>query len=248
VRELTEEFTRRLEALTLNLAQTEDAALIDAAERMYAREKGLTNWRAVDKLGQRLPRMQNFARGLAWLREHDPDRHRRLTRAVQHYRKLSDTLGAGEGDVPPDYRASPVVRYIAREAFMLGIGLPLAAVALVVWYPPYLLNRLLVGKLKVEESGVATYKLGLSMLLMPLTLIVWSVVAFTQFGVRGVALALVVLPLLGLLLHRWTARWDRVRQDTRLFLNVASNPGTRQKLAEQRKQLVKEFDEVAERI
>jgi 1-acyl-sn-glycerol-3-phosphate acyltransferase len=248
VRELTEEFTRRLEALTLNLSQLEDAALIDAAERMYAREKGLTSWRAVEKLGPRLPRMQNFARGLAWLRENDPARHRRLTRAVQHYRKLSDALGAGEADVPPDYRAGPVLRYIVREAFMLGFGLPLAAIGMIVWYPPYLMNRGIVRRLKVEESGVATYKLGLSMILMPLTLIIWTVIAFSQFGARGLIVALIALPLLGLLLHRWAARWDRVRQDTRLFLNVARHPKTRQKLAEQRTKLVREFDEVAKRI
>ena len=248
VRELTEEFTRRLEALTLNLAQLEDAALIDAAERMYAREKGITNWRAVEKLGQRLPRMQNFARGLAWLRENEPERHQRLTRAVQHYRKLSDTLGAGEADVPPAYPAGPVLRYIAREAFMLGIGLPLAAIAMIVWYPPYRLNRLILRNLKVEESGVATYKLGLSMLLMPLTLIAWCVLAYVQFGTRGLIIALIALPLLGLVLHRWAARWDRVVQDTRLFLNVTRHPRTRHRLAEQRSRLVREFDEVAKRI
>jgi 1-acyl-sn-glycerol-3-phosphate acyltransferase len=248
VRELTDEFNRRLEALTLNLAQIEDAALIDAAERMYAREKGLTNWRAVEKLGQRLPRMQNFARGLAWLRDNDPDRHRKLTRGVQHYRKLSETLGAAEADVPPDYRAGAVVRYIAREAFMLGLGLPLAALGMLVWYPPYALNRAIVRRLKVEESGVATYKLGLSMVLLPLSLIAWCVLALMQFGWRGLVIALVVLPLLGLVLHRWSARWDRVSQDTRLFLNVTRHPRTRQKLNEQRTRLVKEFDEVAKRI
>jgi hypothetical protein len=121
-------------------------------------------------------------------------------------------------------------------------------VALVFWYPPYALNQLIVSKLTVEESGVATYKLGLSMLLLPLTLIAWCAVAFAYFGFRGLLLAWVGLPLLGWLLHRWTGRWHRVKQDAKLFLNVMAHPRTRQKLAEQRTALVREFDELAQQI
>ncbi len=248
VKHLTDEFTRRLEALTLNLTQKEDAGLIDTAERLYAREKGLATWRETEALGERLPRMQAFARGLAWLREHDPKRHVKLSRKVQHYRALSATLGAEEGDVPPEYRARTVLRYIAREAFVLGLGLPVAAVALIFWYPPYALNRTIVNRLNLEESGVATHKLGLSMLLMPLTLAIWSAIAYAQFGARGLLLALFLLPAVGWVLHRWAGRWDRVRQDVRLFLNVSVHPRTRQKLAEHRAELVREFDDVARRI
>jgi glycerol-3-phosphate O-acyltransferase/dihydroxyacetone phosphate acyltransferase len=248
VKALTDEFTERLESLTLNLTGREDAALIDTAERLYAREKGLAGWRDVEALGSRVTRMQTFARGLAWLREHDPARHTRLARSVHRYRVLSDTLGAGEGDVPPTYRATSVIRYVLREALMLGLGLPLAAIALIFWYPPYALNRAVVKRLKVEESGVATYKLGLSMLLMPLTLIAWCAVAYAYVGVTGLLLALLVLPLLGLLLHRWAGRWHRVKQDTRLFWNVSAHPRTRDKLAGLRTALVREFDQLAQSL
>lgn len=248
VKELTDEFTRRIAELTLNLTTREDAALIDTAERLYAREKGLATWRAAEGLGERLPRLQAFARGLAWLRDHEPARHARLARTVQQYRTLSEALGAGEGDVPPRYSVMAVARYIVREAVMLGIGLPLAALGMVFWYPPYALNRAIVSRLDIEESGVATYKLGLSMLLMPLALVIWSVLAYTQFGAWGLLAALIGLPLLGWLLHRWSGRWHRVAQDARLFLNVTSHPRTRHKLAEQRAGLVREFDDVARQI
>ena len=245
VRQLTEAFTRRLEALTLNLTEKEDAELIDTAERLYAREKGLATWREAEGLGERLPRMQAFARGLAWLRAYDPARHARLARQVRHYRTLTTTLGADEGDVPPDYRAPALMRYIAREAFMLGIGLPLAALGMIFWYPPYALNKAIVRRLKVEETGIATYKLGLSMLLLPLTGIVWCGIAYARLGLRGLAAALVVLPVTGIVLHRWSGRWDRVQEDARLFGKVTAHPRTRQKLVEQRAQLVREFDDVA---
>ncbi len=245
VQQLTEQFTRQVEALTLNLTRTEDVGLIDVAEKIYAREKGLAAWREEEQLGERLPRLQAFARGLAWLRENDPPRHTRLVREVRHYARLSRTLGAGEGDVPPEYGAGTVLRYILREAFMLGIGLPLALLALVFWYPPYLLNKIIVSKINVEESGIATYKLGLSMVLLPLTLIAWCAIAYMLWGWMAALMTAVILPLLGLLLHRWAGRWHRVKQDARLFLNVTAHQRTRQDLAGLRRRLVQEFDDVA---
>ncbi|HET9439882.1 MAG TPA: 1-acyl-sn-glycerol-3-phosphate acyltransferase [Longimicrobiales bacterium] len=248
VKLLTDEFTKRLEAITLNLTRTEDTVLIDTAERLYAREKGLAGWREQDSLAERLPRLQAFARGLGWLREHEPARHARLAREVRHYRMLSRTLGAGDGDVPPAYSAGTVLRYVLREGLMLGLGLPLAAVALIFWYPPYALNRLIVNRLQVEESGVATYKLGLSLVLFPVTLAIWCAVAFGQWGMRGLLVALVVLPLLGWVLHRWAGRWDRVAQDVRLFVNVTARPRAQHELAAQRTRLVADFDDVAKKI
>ena len=114
---------------------------------------------------------------------------------------------------------------------MLGLGLPLAAIGMIFWYPPYLLNKLIISRLTVEETGIATYKLGLSLVLMPLALIVWTIAAYLFFGWRGALVAVIALPLLGLVLHRWSGRWHRVRQDARLFINVMQHPRAQQQLA-----------------
>ncbi|MCI0547794.1 MAG: 1-acyl-sn-glycerol-3-phosphate acyltransferase, partial [Candidatus Rokubacteria bacterium] len=102
-RELTDEIADRLEAVTLNLARAEDLDLIETADRIYAREKGWASWREHEGLAGRLPRLQAFAEGLAWLRAHDPARHDRVARRVRRYQRLLERLGAGEGDVPPVY-------------------------------------------------------------------------------------------------------------------------------------------------
>ena len=247
VNELTIEITRRLEALTLTLAETEDVALIDTAERIYAREKGLAA-RESDGLGERLPRMQAFARGLAWLRSNDPQRHARLARAVKRYRQQAQLLGAQEGDVPPEYRAGGLMWYVAREAFLLGVGLPLAAIALVFWYPPYLLIRLIMKRLTVDETGVATYKLGLGMVLMPLFWIAWTALVWVLFGTKAALIAALILPVLGLVLLHWSDRWEKVKQDTALFLHVLAKPGRLDRLKAQRSALVREFDDVAKAL
>jgi 1-acyl-sn-glycerol-3-phosphate acyltransferase len=244
VAQITAEITRRLESLTLTLAQTEDVDLIDTAERVYAREKGLAPWREEESLGERLPRMQAFARGLAWLRDHDPARHLRLAHAVKRYRQQAALLGAAEGDVPPAYGARGVLWYILREAVVLGVGLPLALLGLVFWYPPYALNKLIMSRLTVEETGIASYKLGLAIVLMPLAWLGWAALAWWQFGAAIAAATAVGLPVLALVLHRWSLRWQKVRQDTALFIRLLANPAARDRLAAQRLALVREFDDV----
>jgi glycerol-3-phosphate O-acyltransferase / dihydroxyacetone phosphate acyltransferase len=103
VRALTQRIADGLAAVTLNLQEAHDALLIDAAERLYTREKRETGWRQRDPLAERVPRLQAFARGLASLREHDPARHQRLARAVELYRRRASLLGSRDGDVPPRY-------------------------------------------------------------------------------------------------------------------------------------------------
>lgn len=245
VTELTSEISRRLESLTLTLAQTEDVALIDAAERLYTREKGEAAWRTEQDLGERLPRLQAFARGLAWLRDHDPERHGRIARAVKRYRHQAQLLGAQEGDVPPAYKPGGLLWYIVREALVLGVGLPLAMLGLVFWYPPYVLIRFIVGRLALDETAVATYKLGLAMALLPLTWIGWTAVAGFRGGARLAVVAAVTLPALGLILYHWAGRWEKAKQDTILFLRVLARPGTMDRLREARAALVAEFDDIA---
>src|SRR5690606_10428212 len=116
VRALTDRIAQRLEQLTLNTAALEDADLIDTAERLYARERGMSRWRERDVLADRLPRMQAFARGLAWLRDNEPDRYERLARAVRHYRRRTRLLGVEDGDVPARFTLAGTLRYVIAQS------------------------------------------------------------------------------------------------------------------------------------
>lgn len=242
VRSLTEEIARQLQKLTLDLTRTDDQALIETADVLYARVKGWSGWREREAMSQRLPRLQQFARGLAWLRANDAPRYERLARDVRRYARRLDVLGAADADVPPGYAAGTVLRYVMREGPLLVLGVPLAAAGSVLWYPAYLAPRLAVRVIRPENETIATYKLATGFFAMPLWLLLCAFLAWRAFGVLAAVTLLAALPLLGFFALAWRERWARVRDDARLFLRVLRHPQRRDRLAAQRAAIAQEFD------
>lgn len=157
-RELTAELDRRLRSLTLNLTEAEDGRLVDAAEKVWVREKGVHSPRERPALADRLPRLQEFARGLAWLRLHDPARYQRLRHDVSSYVRMTDLLAVGEGDVPDRYALVPTLRWILTSLLPVLVLSPLAALAGVVWGIPYRTVGWAVERMRLPTDVVATYR------------------------------------------------------------------------------------------
>lgn len=246
VRELTAEITRRLEAVTLNLSRAEDAALIDTAERLYARERGHAGWREREALGERLPRLRRFAEGLARLRVEDPERLVRLTRAVERYRRTTARLGAGdEADVPPEYTTPTVAMYALTEFLPLLLGLPLALAGAAAWVLPWLAPRPVVALARPPHDGIATWKLSVAILAFPLMWIAWSVLAWRAGGAALAIAAATVLPALGVFAVVWFDRWREVREDALLWIRVGRRRDLLQRLAEERRILAAEIDQLS---
>jgi 1-acyl-sn-glycerol-3-phosphate acyltransferase len=246
VRQLTDEISERLHAVTLNVAEQRDAELIDTAERLYVREKGVRGFRERDPLAERLPRLRAFARGLAWLREHDAARHQRLARAVARYRRRTELLGVREGDVPPGYSFAGTLRYIVTNAVLLLLLLPAALAGTVIWYPTYLAPHATLRAVRPVPESVATYKFATGCVAVPLTIALATVVGALAGGWKGALLAAVLVPLCGLAAIGWHDRWQHVREDAGLFFRVLFRTDHRQRLARDRAALAAEFDALVE--
>jgi glycerol-3-phosphate O-acyltransferase / dihydroxyacetone phosphate acyltransferase len=244
VRALTDEIADRLHALTLNLARRRDADLIDTAERLYVREKGARGWREREPLAERVPRLRAFAAGLAWLRENDPARHDRLTRAVARYRRRTQLLGAAEGDVPPRYTVGGTLRYVATQSLLLLAAAPLALVGSLAWYATYVAPRITLRIMRPAEDVIATYKLATGFVMAVLTLAVGCAAGALLYGPRGAAAAAVLLIITGFAALAWYERWNRVREDARLFVRVLFRRDRQDRLARDRAALVAAFDDV----
>jgi 1-acyl-sn-glycerol-3-phosphate acyltransferase len=249
VRALTDRLDEGLRAVTVNVPSAEDRRLVDTAERIWARERGEARWRERSPLGARVPRLQAFARGLAWLREHEPRRHADLAARVDRYRRLADALGAGEGaDVPPRTTPGDVARYAAVRLVPLAAAAALAGLGAAAWALPYLLPRAILRFASLREDEVATWKLVPSVLAYPAMYAGWLALSWRAGGPSLAALAALVLPLHGVIAVAWRERIREAAEDARLYLRSAGRRDTVERLAAERAALVAEFDDIAARL
>jgi len=244
VRSLTDRIRAGLEEVTLNLESDEERELVEVADRIYAREVGLAGWRERESLGDRMPRLQLFARGATWLRAEDPEGYRELAARIRSYERAAGAFGAGEAEVPPRYGKWATFRFVLREGSLLLIGFPFALVGTLVWLPVYFGLRPIVRRIRPTQESVSTYKLTAAATLSPLNILAWSLVAGALGGWRWALIAAVALVPLGLLAIGWHDRWARVREDVGLFFRVALRKDRREHLSRMRTELVKEFDEI----
>lgn len=248
VRMLTARMLDALADVTINAPSHEDAALIDVAERMYAREKGLATWREHDPLSERMPRIQAFARGLAWLHASEPEQYAQLARRVRRHRQKLALLGVEEGDVPVSYSPASVTSYVLRHALLLALGALPSALAAIVWYPVWLSARVTAALVRPEPEAVATYKLAGALLSTPVVWLLHVLAGAWLAGARGALLAGALTPVCGLVALWWHGLWQKVREDATLFAALFGRARARTRIAADRAALVRDFDAVIERM
>ncbi len=248
VRDLTGRITEALQEITLNFTQNEDRELVETAERLYATGKGWTSPRQRDGLARRFPRLKAFEEGLAWLRLHDPERHRSLRQRVARYRRKLRALGVEEGEVPAQYRLVAMFRYLFIDLLPFGLGLPLALLGTFLWYPVYQGPRLLTRLAKPKFEAISSYKISFGCILAPVVLAVWLTVGWLLEGWVGALVVGLVAPALGLVAVAWKDRWRRLKDDIRLFRRAVRREDRRKNLAELRADFVAEFDQLADEM
>ena len=248
VRTLTERIRDGLQNVTLNAESPRERELIEVAERVYAREVGLAQWRERETLGTRLPRLQLFARGAAWLRTEAPEKYRTLASRIRALERAAGILGAGEAGVPPEYKWGATLQYALVEGSILLLEAPFAAVGFIVWLPVYLGSMPIVRKIAPAYEALSTFKLSASGFLALITLSGWTFLAWWWGGWSWALGIGVILVPLGLLAIAWHERWIRVEEDIRLFFRVVFRRDRRERLARMRKELVAELDRIGRRM
>lgn len=242
---LTERIRTDLEALTLTLEQPGDRAVVELAERLWAREKGLGDPAEGGEMADRMPRLRRFAEGLRWLRAHDPESLRRLERAVVRYQRLRALYGAEEGDVPVRYPVVSVFGWLVRQVLTVLLGLPLGIVGMAVWAPPYLFTRVVTAAVDPKLDQIATYKLGTGMLAFPVWLALLSGTSGWLGGAASGVVVLLAAPFLGFVALAWREWGRRAVEDLRVWWRTARRRPDRHRLAVLRAELVADFDAVA---
>jgi len=241
VRRLTERIEEGIRRQTLNFERRRDRMLVAVAEQLYVRESRRVPWRVRERLGTRFPRLQRFARGLEWLRDTDPEEHRRLLGKVERYAGMNEQLRAGEGDVPPRFGLLPVTKYVLVRGTLLALGLPLAVAGSVFWAPLLRVPGMVVRRVRPELEVTATIKLVTLLTGVVTAWILWVVVGYLAGGTYVALAAAALAPLCGYVTIRWTELAREVREDTSLFLRLQGRPDLRRRIAELRRELTRTF-------
>ncbi len=240
-RRLTGRIEEGIRRQTLNFERHRDRTLVAVAEQLYVRESRRVPWRVRERLGTRFPRLQRFARGLEWLREADPEEHRRLLAKVERYARLNEELRAGEGDVPPRFGFRPVTKYVLVRGALLALGLPFAVAGSVFWAPLARLPGMAVRRVRPELEVTATIKLVTLLTGVATAWVLWVVVGYLAGGLFLALAAAALAPLCGYVTIRWTELAQEVREDTSLFLRLQGRPDLRRSIAQLRRELTRTF-------
>ena len=246
-RALTARIERGIRRQTLNFERHRDRILVEVAEQLYMRELRRVPWRAREPLGVRFPRLQRFARGMAWLRRRHPEDYGALVAMVNRYAALNAELGAGEGDVPPRYAVAPVARYVCVRGPALVLGLPLAAAGIALWAPATRLPGLVIRRLRPELEVTATIALATLMAGSAVAWLAWTAAGYLLGGAGTAFGAAVLAPLCGLVAILWREMAREVREDAALFMRLWRRPELRRRSAELRSEIVEVLQRLEQR-
>lgn len=235
VRRLTERIAEGLRAVTLNLEQWEDLPLVQLAEQLYAFKQG----GALDA-----ERLRLWARGVQLFRAQEPERFEGLRAHLASFKHRMDLVqAAGPQDLALVYRPGNVVPFVVKNLLALVLGLPLAALGLVLFWLPYQVPR--AASRKAELDVQATVKFLTAFVV---ALVWWgalTVAAGWMGGMPwGIATFLAVPPLALFTLY-FSERWESLRRDIGVFFTLGNRARLKARLLADGERLASEVERLA---
>lgn len=193
VRRLTDRVQTALGEVTLNFPSWDEARLIERAAGIFERpEVDLPTER---NLAERFELRQIFIEGYADLRERCGPEVERVAEAVREYDERLEDYRLGDAQVASSYPVSSVVLFVFKSLGLMLVRAPLAAIGLLINYPPYWLVRRIANRFGGTPDTPATYKVFASLFFYPLTWILWTIGAGFAWGWWAALAALVIGPL-----------------------------------------------------
>ncbi len=236
---LTQAIAASLRQVTLNLEQWEDLPIIETAESLYALKQG-------DDAGNP-ERHRAFAKGMALLRDEQPERFEALKRQVASFRRRLDLVQVSAKELTFAYRPATVVTFALRNLLWL-LGLPVFLLGMVLFTIPYWVPITLTHVMKTEDDVQSTVKVVALMVLAPFWWAVLTVTAFF-FGGAGWALAMFFAALPLALFTRWYfERRLAALHDARTFFVFWSRDRLKSTLLAEGETLSAEINRVADEL
>jgi 1-acyl-sn-glycerol-3-phosphate acyltransferase len=218
VRELTERIERAMRQLTLNLAKWEDEPVILTAEAVWAAMRG-----ADPAPSARVARLSVATETLATLRASNDAKWDALARDVKTHARVLRLLGLSPADVLIETKLSTAARWALRRLTLGGVvQVVVAAIASLVFWPPYRLTGAIAARMTETRDTISTYRVLTGALAFPAWIIAITLAVSLKWGAGFALPVLVLLVLLGvgalasIEYARWTfgtaRRWFLLRR------------------------------------
>lgn len=210
VKELTARTERSLRAVTLNLEQWEDSALIAAAEAVFVAEHG-----AVLEAGTQVDRWREAARILSKARREGDTEATSLAREIRRHARALDLFGLE----PADLHAGSDLRVAARwsaSRVTLPLQLAVAWTGAALFWTPYRLTAVVVDLASPDGASRASVKLVAGGVLFILWIALLTTGLWIFAGWKAGVAAILLLPLMALatlgLLEEASDAWSDARR------------------------------------
>jgi 1-acyl-sn-glycerol-3-phosphate acyltransferase len=242
VRMATARIAHEMRRLLVEADPGGDAAMVTRVERLYSAAR-----REPATPEERIARKQAIARGIARLREADPERYERSAQRLRRYDQRLGRFGLRDRHLDWDISARGAVAFAIREGLAALFLVPVAAIGLAVFWVPYRVTALLARRATSERDVAATAKAFIGVVVYAAWLLAIAVTAGRAFSLgAGIATAALV-PLLAIAGLFAIEREAAVADSVRAWRSLRrARHQTRLRLRETRTELAALLEEIYE--
>jgi hypothetical protein len=197
VRELSSKVESALRSVILDAEHEEALHTITRAEKIFSSE-GVDAGN--DSLAGELQLQQRFIKAYTVLRQHAPERLRKLEVRMSRFEEELTQAGVDPDDLSPPKSTLAVFKHLIPRVLLFVLLIVPATIGAVIHYPAYQLGGYLATRIsKQYEDVISTVKIISAMLLFPVTWVVVMVVTWQLLDWKWALAAAVAVPLAGFL-------------------------------------------------
>ena len=236
---VTAEITERIRNVIVEANPEADAELVMRIDRLYTSERDSDG-----DAGASVERRRTIAAGLDRLRQENPEWYESALLQLRRYDQRLRRFGLRDRTLDWDPSMKDAARFIAREAPLAVVLVPIALTAIVVFAIPYALTAG-VARLQRETDVTATAKVISGTIFYAAWTALLAVLTGLWLGTAAGLLTVVALPALAAAGLYALERESAALRTARSWLALrGAHPTTRQRLRRHRAELADVLDEV----
>ena len=234
VRELTRRIHEGLARVTVNLESWDDFPLVEGAEAIHHAEYG--RGRSSNPV-RWLARMRRTAQILETTRKQGHPEQEELAEDILRHTRILDSVGLEPRDLHEVPKASVAIRWTLKNLLFFGVAAPLALLGAIVFYLPYLLVGWAEPRYELPPDKQATYKVLGGAAACGGWILLLAAILRELYGWQPAMIALIVLPILGIMTLAIRDRWQTAASDLRRMLVLKRRKDLRYRLLERQAEL-----------